>query len=186
MTGQEDTDPTSTRRPSIPLGRPANAWEVADVIVFLASSAASYVTGASWAVTAECCRGARWRAHTSPPTTGAPADLPVRLGAERFQREFRGGGADVAGVAVESVLRHLDPIVVADGHEDRAGRTPVLGVGAPRTGDGHRDIGVHEGDHAVGHLLSGLARHDAACRHAAQPAGRWSDWTRCLCDCDRP
>jgi NAD(P)-dependent dehydrogenase (short-subunit alcohol dehydrogenase family) len=50
MTGQEDTDPTSTRRPGIPLGRPANAWEVADVIVFLASSAASYVTGASWAV----------------------------------------------------------------------------------------------------------------------------------------
>jgi NAD(P)-dependent dehydrogenase (short-subunit alcohol dehydrogenase family) len=50
MNGQEDSDPTRTRRPGVPLGRPGNAWEVADVIAFLASSAASYVTGASWAV----------------------------------------------------------------------------------------------------------------------------------------
>ena len=50
MTGQEDSDPTQTHRPGVPLGRPGNAWEIADVIAFLASSAASYVTGASWVV----------------------------------------------------------------------------------------------------------------------------------------
>lgn len=50
MTGQEDSDPTATHRPGVPLGRPGHAREVADVIAFLASPAASYVTGASWPV----------------------------------------------------------------------------------------------------------------------------------------
>jgi NAD(P)-dependent dehydrogenase (short-subunit alcohol dehydrogenase family) len=50
MTGQEDTEPTATHRSGVPLGRPGHAREVADVIAFLASPAASYVTGASWVV----------------------------------------------------------------------------------------------------------------------------------------
>ncbi|MFC5949332.1 SDR family oxidoreductase [Pseudonocardia lutea] len=50
MTGQEDEDPTQAGRPGVPLGRPGHAWEIADVIAFLASPAASYVTGASWVV----------------------------------------------------------------------------------------------------------------------------------------
>ena len=50
MTGQEDVDPRTQDRPGIPLGRPGSAWEIASVIAFLASSAASYVTGASWVV----------------------------------------------------------------------------------------------------------------------------------------
>jgi NAD(P)-dependent dehydrogenase (short-subunit alcohol dehydrogenase family) len=50
MTGQTDTDPTQEKRPGVPLGRPGHAWEIADVIAFLASPQASYVTGASWVV----------------------------------------------------------------------------------------------------------------------------------------
>lgn len=50
MTGNEDTDPTEVDRPGIPLGRPGHPREIAAVIAFLASSAASYVTGASWPV----------------------------------------------------------------------------------------------------------------------------------------
>jgi NAD(P)-dependent dehydrogenase (short-subunit alcohol dehydrogenase family) len=50
MTGQEDEDPHGTARPGVPAGRPGDAREVAAVIAFLASPAAAYVTGASWAV----------------------------------------------------------------------------------------------------------------------------------------
>ncbi|MGW4161414.1 SDR family oxidoreductase [Streptomyces sp. NPDC004788] len=50
MTGQEDIDVTTRRRPGVPLGRPGDAREVAAVIDFLAGPDASYVTGASWAV----------------------------------------------------------------------------------------------------------------------------------------
>jgi NAD(P)-dependent dehydrogenase (short-subunit alcohol dehydrogenase family) len=50
MTGMEDQDPTDVKRPGVPLGRPGAAREIADVVAFLASPAASYVTGASWPV----------------------------------------------------------------------------------------------------------------------------------------
>ncbi|MGV9344739.1 SDR family oxidoreductase [Streptomyces spiralis] len=50
MTGQEDTDVRTERRPGVPLGRPGDAREVAAVIAFLAGPDASYVTGASWSV----------------------------------------------------------------------------------------------------------------------------------------
>ena len=50
MTGMEDQDPTTVSRPGVPLGRPGAAQEIAAVVAFLASPAASYVTGASWPV----------------------------------------------------------------------------------------------------------------------------------------
>jgi NAD(P)-dependent dehydrogenase (short-subunit alcohol dehydrogenase family) len=50
MTGQEDTDPHGEPRPGLPLGRPGDAREVAAVVAFLASPAASYTTGASHVV----------------------------------------------------------------------------------------------------------------------------------------
>jgi len=47
MTGHEDVDPHTIHRPGVPLGRPGDAREVAATIAFLASPAASYLTGAS-------------------------------------------------------------------------------------------------------------------------------------------
>ena len=50
MTGQTDADPREQQRPGVPLGRTGHAKEVAAVVAFLATPAASYVTGASFVV----------------------------------------------------------------------------------------------------------------------------------------
>jgi NAD(P)-dependent dehydrogenase (short-subunit alcohol dehydrogenase family) len=50
MTGNEDVDPRTVKRPGIPLGRPGHAREVAGAVAWLASEQASYVTGASFVV----------------------------------------------------------------------------------------------------------------------------------------
>lgn len=50
MTGQPDGDPHAEDRPGIPLGRPGDAREVAEVVAFLCSPEASYTTGASFLV----------------------------------------------------------------------------------------------------------------------------------------
>ncbi|MCW2998914.1 MAG: fabG8 [Solirubrobacterales bacterium] len=50
MTGQEDEDPQEQERPGVPLGRPGDAREVAELIAFLASPQASYTTGASYVI----------------------------------------------------------------------------------------------------------------------------------------
>jgi NAD(P)-dependent dehydrogenase (short-subunit alcohol dehydrogenase family) len=47
MTGQHDVDPHTVERPGIPWKRPGDAHEIAAVVAFLASDAASYITGAS-------------------------------------------------------------------------------------------------------------------------------------------
>ncbi|GIJ45465.1 oxidoreductase [Virgisporangium aliadipatigenens] len=50
MTGNEDVDPSTVRRPGVPVGRPGDAREVAAVVAFLAGPDSGYVTGASWVV----------------------------------------------------------------------------------------------------------------------------------------
>nr|WP_082000512.1 SDR family oxidoreductase [Arthrobacter sp. PAMC 25486] len=50
LPASETRHPHAIPRPGIPLGHAGTADEIADVITFLASPAASYVTGASWAV----------------------------------------------------------------------------------------------------------------------------------------
>src|SRR4051812_31807917 len=47
MTGNEDVDPGEVERPGIPAGRPGHAREIGEGIAWLASPAASYVTGHS-------------------------------------------------------------------------------------------------------------------------------------------
>jgi NAD(P)-dependent dehydrogenase (short-subunit alcohol dehydrogenase family) len=50
MTGQEDDDPHEAQRPGVPLGRPGDAREVAELIAHLASPQASYTTGVSYVI----------------------------------------------------------------------------------------------------------------------------------------
>ena len=50
MTGDEDVDPKSVSRPTIPLGRPGDANEIASAAVWLASEGAAYTTGASFVI----------------------------------------------------------------------------------------------------------------------------------------
>ena len=50
MTGNEDVDPRTLERPSIPAGRPGDANEVAALIAHLCTDAAAYITGASYVI----------------------------------------------------------------------------------------------------------------------------------------
>jgi NAD(P)-dependent dehydrogenase (short-subunit alcohol dehydrogenase family) len=50
MTGTHEVDPSEEERPALPLGRPGNAHEIAEVVAFLASPNARYATGSSFIV----------------------------------------------------------------------------------------------------------------------------------------
>jgi NAD(P)-dependent dehydrogenase (short-subunit alcohol dehydrogenase family) len=48
MTGNEDVDPRKVERPSIPVGRPGDAREIASLVVWLCSDGAAYTTGSTF------------------------------------------------------------------------------------------------------------------------------------------
>ena len=50
MTGDEDVDPKTIDRPTIPVGRPGDANEIASAVVWLASEGAAYATGSSFVI----------------------------------------------------------------------------------------------------------------------------------------
>jgi NAD(P)-dependent dehydrogenase (short-subunit alcohol dehydrogenase family) len=50
MTGNEDVDPRTVERESIPMGRPGDAREIASLIAWLCSDGAQYATGSSFVV----------------------------------------------------------------------------------------------------------------------------------------
>jgi 3-oxoacyl-[acyl-carrier protein] reductase len=50
ITGQSEAEVRAARIATIPLGRMGRAEEVGDVVAFLASERASFVTGAAWHV----------------------------------------------------------------------------------------------------------------------------------------
>jgi NAD(P)-dependent dehydrogenase (short-subunit alcohol dehydrogenase family) len=50
MTGNEDVDPRTLGRESIPMGRPGDAREIASMIAWLCSDGAQYATGSSFVV----------------------------------------------------------------------------------------------------------------------------------------
>jgi NAD(P)-dependent dehydrogenase (short-subunit alcohol dehydrogenase family) len=67
MTGQENVDPTTQRRPGVPLGRPGGAPEVASLITWLvADPAAAWVTGASYVIDGGLTQMAAPGAHHLP------------------------------------------------------------------------------------------------------------------------
>ncbi|ONK10168.1 SDR family oxidoreductase [Streptomyces sp. MP131-18] len=77
MTGQAGVDVTTRERPGVPLGRPGDPREVAEVVAFLAGDGSGYVTGVSWPVDGGMLRmgpmaGSHMREHTwRRPGTGA-------------------------------------------------------------------------------------------------------------------
>jgi len=50
MTGAHDTDPADEERPALPLGRPGDAHEIAELVSWLARPGARYATGSSFVV----------------------------------------------------------------------------------------------------------------------------------------
>jgi NAD(P)-dependent dehydrogenase (short-subunit alcohol dehydrogenase family) len=50
ITGAHDEDPSEEERPALPLGRPGNAHEIAEMIALLARPDARYATGSSFVV----------------------------------------------------------------------------------------------------------------------------------------
>ena len=99
MNDADDVDPFTIDRPGVPLGRPGDAREVAEVIAFLASPGAAYVTGSSYVVDGGMLQmGPQAGSHLLQDDWRRLSRSPAALPRPVFSKRCSGGRSAVLGM----------------------------------------------------------------------------------------